>query len=149
MVDISKKKDDLFFTCSLIEYIARKTKNTKKVVVEKLGRERIKKIYDLAEVYHSENIEKVSDEFISEAKIENGNYDIIVNCKYRIPTYFEIGKVYRSLILNINNREDEYVDTLITVLSSWIIEKIDNYNSSMYYENPSYIYACYMEGKVL
>lgn len=149
MVDISKKKDDLFFTCSLIEYIARKTKNTKKVVVEKLGRERIKKIYDLAEIYHSENIEKVSDEFISEAKIENGNYDIIVNCKYRIPTYFEIGKVYRSLILNINNREDEYVDTLITVLSSWIIEKIDNYNSSMYYENPSYIYACYMEGKVL
>lgn len=149
MVDISKKKDDLFFTCSLIEYIARKTKNTKKVVVEKLGKERIKKIYDLAEVYHSENIEKVSDEFISEAKIENGNYDIIVNCKYRIPTYFEIGKVYRSLILNINNREDEYVDTLITVLSSWIIEKIDNYNSSMYYENPSYIYACYMEGKVL
>ena len=149
MVDISKKKDDLFFTCSLIEYIARKTKNTKKVVVEKLGRERIKKIYDLAEVYHSQNIEKVSDEFISEAKIENGNYDIIVNCKYRIPTYFEIGKVYRSLILNINNREDEYVDTLITVLSSWIIEKIDNYNSSMYYENPSYIYACYMEGKVL
>ncbi len=149
MVDISKKKDDLFFTCSLIEYIARKTKNTKKVVIEKLGRERIKKIYDLAEVYHSENIEKVSDEFISEAKIENGNYDIIVNCKYRIPTYFEIGKVYRSLILNINNREDEYVDTLITVLSSWIIEKIDNYNSSMYYENPSYIYACYMEGKVL
>lgn len=149
MVDISKKKDDLFFTCSLIEYIARKTKNTKKVVVEKLGKERIKKIYDLAEVYHSENIEKVSDEFISEAKIEKGNYDIIVNCKYRIPTYFEIGKVYRSLILNINNREDEYVDTLITVLSSWIIEKIDNYNSSMYYENPSYIYACYMEGKVL
>lgn len=149
MVDISKKKDDLFFTCSLIEYIARKTKNTKKVVVEKLGKERIKKIYDLAEVYHSENIEKVSDEFISEAKIENGNYDIIVNCKYRIPTYFEIGKVYRSLILNINNREDEYIDTLITVLSSWIIEKIDNYNSSMYYENPSYIYACYMEGKVL
>ena len=149
MVDISKKKDDLFFTCSLIEYIARKTKNTKKVVVEKLGKERIKKIYDLAEVYHSENIEKVSDEFISEAKIENGNYDIIVNCKYRVPTYFEIGKVYRSLILNVNNREDEYVDTLIMILSSWIIEKIDNYNSSMYYENPSYIYACYMEGKVL
>lgn len=149
MVDISKKKDDLFFACSLIEYIARKTKNTKKLVVEKLGRERIKKIYDLAEVYHSENIEKVSDEFISEAKIEKGNYDIIANCKYRVPTYFEIGKVYRSLILNVNNREDEYVDTLITVLSSWIIEKIDNYNSSMYYENPSYIYACYMEGKVL
>ena len=48
-----------------------------------------------------------------------------------------------------NNKEDRYVDILIEVLSSWIIEKIDNYNSSMYYENPSYIYACYIEGKVL
>ena len=34
---------------------------------------------------------------------------------------------------------DNYIETLIEVLSSWIIDKIDNYNSSMYYENPSYI----------
>ena len=43
----SKEENDLFFTCSLIEYISRKTKNTKKVVIEKLGRENIKKIYEL------------------------------------------------------------------------------------------------------
>ena len=29
--------NDLFFTCSLIEYIARKTKNSKKEIVEKMG----------------------------------------------------------------------------------------------------------------
>ena len=46
-------------------------------------------------------------------------------------------------------QENKYIDNLIEVLSSWIIEKIDNYNSSMYYENPSYIYECYIEGKVL
>lgn len=33
-----QKNNDLFFTCSLIEYIARKTKNIKKEVVEKLGK---------------------------------------------------------------------------------------------------------------
>ena len=54
-----QKNNDLFFVCSLIEYIARKTKNTKKYVVEKLGKETINKIYNLAEVYHSENIEKM------------------------------------------------------------------------------------------
>ena len=48
-----------------------------------------------------------------------------------------------------DKKEDKYINALIEVLSSWIIEKIDNYNSSMYYENPSYIYACYEEGKVL
>lgn len=149
MIGEPQKENDLFFTCSLIEYIGRKTKNTKKVIIDRLGKENIKKIYDLAEVYHSENIDKVSDEFIEKANIKNGNYDIISNCKYNLPTYWDIGKVYKRLIIMVNNDETKYIDTLIEVLSSWIIEKIDNYNSSMYYENPSYIYECYKEGKVL
>ncbi len=149
MIEESQKENDLFFTCSLIEYIARKTKNTKRKVVEKLGKENIKKIYELAEVYHCENIEKVSDEFIKNADIKIGTYDVVSNCKYNLPTYWDIGKVYKRLIIMVNNDENKYVDTLIEVLSSWIIEKIDNYNSSMYYENPEYIYQCYVEGKVL
>lgn len=143
------EENNLFFACSLIEYIARKTKNTKKLVVEKLGKENIRKIYELAEVYHCENIEKVSDEFIEETKINMGDYDIISKCEYDVPTYWDIGKVYKRLIIMVNNDEKQYVNTLIEVLSSWIIEVIDNYNSSMYYENPSYIYACYEEGRVL
>ena len=149
MIEESQKENDLFFTCSLIEYIARKTKNTKRKVVEKLGKEKKKKIYELAEVYHCENIEKVSDEFIKNADIKIGTYDVVSNCKYNLPTYWDIGKVYKRLIIMVNNDENKYVDTLIEVLSSWIIEKIDNYNSSMYYENPEYIYQCYVEGKVL
>lgn len=149
MVGESQKENDLFFTCSLIEYIARKTKNTKKTIVQKLEKENIKKIYELAEVYHCENIEKVSDEFIEKTNIEIGSYDVVSNCKYNVPTYWDIGKVYKRLIIMVNNNEDQYIDTLIEILSSWIIEKIDNYNSSMYYENPDYIYQCYIEGKVL
>ena len=145
----TQEENDLFFTCSLIEYIARKTKNTKKYVVEKLGEENIRKIYELAEVYHSENIEKVSDEFIENSGIELGDYDKVSECQYRVPTYWEIGKVYKRLIIRLNNNRNEYIETLQTVLKSWIIEKIDNYNSSMYYENPEYIYQCYVQNKVL
>lgn len=144
-----QEDNDLFFTCSLIEYIARKTKNTKKLVVEKLGEENIKKIYDLAEVYHSENIEKVADEFIEKIDLEVGNYDNISNCKYKIPTYWEIGNVYKRLIIMIDSNKSNYVKTLVKVMSSWIIEKIDNYNSSMYYENPDYIYECYINNRLL
>lgn len=145
----TQNENDLFFTCSLIEYISRKTKNKKSVVIEKLGKENIKKIYELAEVYHSENIEQVSDEFIEKADIKIGQYDITKNCKYDVPTHWDVGKVYKRLILMVDSKEENYIKTLIKVLSSWIIEKIDNYNSSMYYENPSYIYECYLEGKVL
>lgn len=144
-----QNENDLFFVCSFIEYIARKTNNKKSYIVKKIGKELLQKIYNLAEVYHSENVKKVSDEIIEQSKIERGNYDIIGNCKYNIPTYWDIGKVYKRLILMVNNDEKEYINTLYSVLSSWIIEKIDNYNSSMYYENPDYIYECYKEGKVI
>ena len=81
MIGETQKENDLFFTCSLIEYIARKTKNTKKKIVEQLGKINIQKIYDLAEIYHSENIEKVADEFIEKADINDGDYDNISGCK--------------------------------------------------------------------
>ena len=38
------KDNDLFYTCSLIEYIARKTKNVRADVVNQLGKEQIEKI---------------------------------------------------------------------------------------------------------
>ena len=71
------------------------------------------------------------------------------NCKNRVPSHFEIGAIYERLIKQISNSKEDYIDNLIKVLTSWIITKIDNYDSSMYYENPSYIYECYKEGKVL
>ena len=71
------------------------------------------------------------------------------NCKNRVPSFFEIGVIYERLIKQISNSKEDYIDNLIKVLTSWIITKIDNYDSSMYYENPSYIYECYKEGKVL
>ena len=76
----SKKDNDLFYTCSLIDYIARKTKNTRADVVNKLGKQRIDKIYDLADVYHCDNIDRVSDDFIEEAGIQEGNFDNVGEC---------------------------------------------------------------------
>lgn len=40
-----KKANELFFICSLIDLIARKTKNKRILVVEKLGKEKIEKMH--------------------------------------------------------------------------------------------------------
>ena len=66
---MKQKQNDLFYTCSLIDYIAKKTKNVREDIVNQLGKERI--------------------------------------------------------------------------------EKIDDYYSSLYYENPSYIFTCYEENKMI
>ena len=146
----SKKDNDLFFTCSLIDYIARKTKNTRKDIVNSLGKQRVEKIYDLADVYHSDNIDRVSQDFIEEAGIQQGKFDNVGNCGYAIPTHWDIGKVYKRLIKMV--AEDErvsIVDALFEVYNSFISSKIDDYNSSVYYENPSYIFESYKENKML
>ena len=61
--------NDLFFLCSLIEYVARKTKNERKVVVNALGKKGLSHYYNLAEVYHCENIDKVTDEIVTKYNI--------------------------------------------------------------------------------
>lgn len=145
-----QKENDLFFTCSLIDYIARKTKNTRATVVEKLGRERLEKIYDLADVYYCDNIDRVSDDFIQEAGITTGTFDNVAECRYAIPTHWDIGKVYKRLIKQVAaNEQIDVIDALMKVYQSFISPKIDDYNSSVYYENPSYIYECYRENKML
>ena len=145
-----RKDNDLFFTCGLIDYIARKTKNTRATVVEKLGKERLSKIYDLADVYHCDNIDKVSDDFIQDAEIKTGNFDNVAACRYAIPTHWDIGKVYKRLIKQVAISEHiDVIGALMKVYISFISPKIDDYNSSVYYENPSYIYECYRENKML
>lgn len=145
-----RKSNDLFFTCSLIDYIARKTQNKRADVVTTLGRDSIAKIYELADVYHSDNIERVSDDFIRKAEIKMGNFDNVSACKYAIPSYWDIGKVYKRLIRAVAECEKiDVIEALLKVYNSFISSKIDDYNSSMYYENPSYLLECYLENKVI
>lgn len=144
-----KKSNDLFFTCSLIDYISRKTKNHRVDVVEKLGARRLEKIYELADIYHSDNIDRVSDDFIREANITAGSFDNVGDCRYSIPSHWDIGKVYKRLILGIAREQDlTIIDALLAAYRSFVSEKIDNYNSSFYYENPQNILIAYLDGKI-
>lgn len=145
-----QKENDLFFLCSLIEYIGRKTKNYRSTVVNALGKKELQHIYDYADVYHCENIDKVTDELVEKHHIEEGYFDNVSTAQYAIPSHWDIGKVYQRLILDVAQSTDSNViDTLIVVYNSWITRNIDNYNSSMYYENPSYLFESYKAGMVL
>ena len=145
-----KEYNDIFFVCSLLEYIGRKTNNHRDIVVNAIGREKLHHIYNYADVYHCENIDKISDELITEYNIENGLFDNITKCRYTIPTHWDIGKVYKRLIIDISiNKQKEPIDALIEVYNSWLSRKIEDYNSSMYYENPDYLYASYLHGDAL
>lgn len=72
------------------------------------------------------------------------------DCKYAIPTHWDIGKVYKRLIKNVaQEKHIDVIEALQMVYNSFISEKTDDYNSSVYYENPSYLYECFVENKML
>ncbi len=145
----NKKDNDLFFTCSLIEYIARKTKNRRSAVVDALGRASIEKIYDLADVYHSDNIDTVSDDFISRSGITEGTFDNVSEALYSVPSHWDMGKVYKRLILGIAAAKNISVpEALFEAYHSFVSDKIDDYNSSFYYDAPQNILNAFLEGKI-
>ncbi len=144
-----KNNSDLFYTCSLIEYIGRRQKQKRKDVVKLLGRETIKRIYRYADVFHCEPIEKTADDFINICNIPVGTYDNIEKAKYEVPDYWTIGEVYERLIEDVSEDSTEaIIDTVMSVYSSWISDSISNYNTDFYYQSREYIYQCYNEGEV-
>ena len=56
----TKNNNNLFFACSLIEYIGRKAKRRRSEVADFLGKDRIERIYAYADVFHCEPIEKTA-----------------------------------------------------------------------------------------
>lgn len=144
-----KNNSDLFYTCSLIEYIGRKQKQKRETVVKLLGRETIRRIYRYADVFHCEPIAKTADDFIHICNIPVGAYDNLEKAKYEIPDYWTIGEVYERLIEDVSEDSTEaIVDTIMAVYSSWISDAISNYNTDFYYQSREYICRCYTEGEV-
>jgi len=88
-----KNDSALFFTCSLIEFIGRKQKQRRSMVVKLLGKDNIKRIYDYADIFHCEPIEKVTDEFIHNCNIPEDSFDNIGKCRYEVSDYWAIGEV--------------------------------------------------------
>ena len=142
------ERNDLFYVCSLIEYIARKTANRRRIVVEALGEAGIKKQLLDAGVNHCLSFEQVSDELIEQYHIPTGDFDTITGCKYSIPCYLDIGKLYAIMIEDCAEPGKE-ASELIQIFSSFISDEISNFKTGLYYETPSYLECSYQEGRLL
>lgn len=135
--------NDLFFTCSLIELIGRLTKQKRSVVVALLGKKILSHIYSNADVLHCEPIAKNADTFIKMCNITEGTFDNVVDCKYEVPDYWTIGKVFARLIEDVTN--GNAIETLQEVYSSSVCDAISNYNSDFFYQPRGFIKEFYLD----
>lgn len=143
-----KRKDDIYYVCTMIEFVARATKNRRRDVVKKLSKKSIEHQLKVAEVNHCLSYEQVADEWIEQYGIAVGNFDTAKECKYTIPSVNSIGRVYQQLVLETMEENDE-AQAIIDVFSSFISDEISNFNSNVYYSNPNYLKCSYEEGMLL
>ena len=122
-------------------------KQPRKEIVAKLGTEALTRIYNYADVLHSDSIENVADQYSALADIPSGDFDNVRDCQYSIPGYWDIGKVFTRLIEDVS--PDNPIEGLKIVYGSWISDAISNYNSDLYYQPRDYLKECYLSGKIL
>ena len=145
---MEKNNSALFYTCSLIEFIGRETKNKRSDVIDYLGQKEVARILKYADVFHCEPIVKVADDFVEKDEIPEGNFDNVSSCKYNVPDYWDIGEVFERLIEDCYD-EDRIVEGIFEVYHSWIAERILNFNSDLYYQSREYISLCYKEWDII
>ena len=144
-----KNNSALFYTCSLIEFIGRQQKLKRSELVQLLGKKVITRIYNYADVFHCEPIEKTADDFITNLSLPKSDFDNVASCRYTLPDYWTICEVYERLIEDVTGEDEEHIiDHLVEVYTSWIDDAISNYNTDFYYHPRDYIYECYKEGKI-
>ena len=134
---------DLFFTCSLIELIGRSTKQKRSAVVALLGEKILSHIYSNAGVLHCEPIAKNADAFIEMCNIPEGSFDNVADCKYEVPDYWTIGKVFARLIEDVAS--GNAIETLQEVYLSPVCDAISNYNSDFFYQPRGFIKEFYLD----
>jgi len=140
-----KRKDDIYYVCTMIEFVARVTQNHRKDVIARLTKKSIEHQLKVAEVNHCLSFEQVSDEWIEQYGISIGNYNTIKECKYTIPSVSAIGRVYQQLVVATAEVNEE-AQAIIDVFSSFISDEISNFNSNVYYSSPDYLKCSYEEG---
>ena len=144
----AKRKDDIYYVCIIIEFVARTTNNRRGDVVKKLSKKNIEHQLRVASVNHCLSYEQVADEWIEQFGIDDGNFDTVKQCRYTIPSVNAIGRVYQQLVID-TMKPDEEVQAIIDVFSSFISDEISNFNSNVYYSSPEYLKCSYEEGYLL
>lgn len=98
--------DDIYYTASIIEYTARRTRNAKSAIVSAMGAEAFRQFVDMADVNHCLSFLQVSDELIARYGITQGTYKVLpLNSK---PSYLQVGAAYAKLVATTESDPAQY-----------------------------------------
>ena len=135
----------LYF-CTLLEFIRRSRNISINNVIKRLSKADIEKELNDAEINHCYTFDEIAYEFCDKYNIPQTHLcDVVSN-----PSFLSIGYVYKNLVEDVTYKKNEdVVDSIIDVFSSFIIDKISNYESDYFCASSEYLFQSYLSGKML
>ena len=142
----TEEDDAAYFACCIIEDISRKTNQHKKDILNLIGKEGLSFLLDYADILHCDTFDETSETIIERYSISKNILTRKKHFNCKVPTITEISTTFRSVYLRLNG---EPYERFHKMYNSLVCDKIDDYNCSMYYENPDYIVACIEANELL
>lgn len=139
-------KDNIYFMCYFMEKLGRELRVSKTDIMKNMDREFFLNMTEYEDVYHSLSMDQLLDEQGDKLGLIKGRHNRVDTCNFRVPRVRSMAKLYMRLIYRM---DEDVTDAFFKVMNSPITDYIDDYNSSLYYENPDYIADCIKEGKII
>lgn len=135
--------NDIYYICYMLEYVARRRHIQNFEVLNCIQKDQLYHLLSCADVLHCDNSDKIADTWIKEYKIPEGSFyfdAVDPDLDVHIPSETRIGKVFAKIIeeVTVNSTDDKLLETFYNVFNSPITKKINNYNTSAFYE-PIYV----------
>lgn len=141
----------LLYVCFMLEYIQRNSGNTKNEIINLIGIEGLKLIYDDFDCYHVQNNEQSFHQIAVEIfNLPKGDYSVeSFKSKGRnVPLIAWHSKTYYRLIMYIKhyNPSMKVLDIAKEVYSSWICDYLDDFMYDYYWQPANCIYYAWIRG---
>lgn len=141
---LTESENAMRFLGMYLELVARKTHNDRNFIVDKIGYDNLKRIYDLHDVYHCLPPDQLVSEAMEEFSIEEGK----VNVPDKEDPYWS-SVVICNIVKEIGTPESDYFDKFLEIYTSWLGKELLKFDPD-YYVLPPYILADFWkEGRIV
>ena len=140
--------NDTLFVATYVEYISRATKTRHVDLVDYIGYEHLKHIYNCAEVNHCLPLEQHLCEFRETyPDFKDGSYDVSDIVKgLSIESPSRAASPFARLVELLTNDHDKAFDTLWTLYHRWIADALTDWKLGFYMQPPQYHLQCLQDG---
>ena len=140
-----KNYDNCKFLCYILEELSRFIHQPKTYILDNVPREAIQDIYELSDIYHSEDSMNTVRDLINKYNPRLGRYFTTSSLFFRTPTIDEIAE---TITILAQTGYDCDLDGIYDLYYNPVMEVFEDFNTDMYYQPIYFLLRCFKERNI-